>query len=116
MKHLIAPALLAAALILAGCSESVPAPAPVPSPDTVQTQNLTAEILKINPILANEKAIDAAKDTCTSILGGTNDADLVKSLQDRFKTVDNPAVTEAEGLALLAAIKSNGFCTPPAPQ
>lgn len=82
----------------------------IPKPTTEQEAKLLADIEKINPDFINRKTVDNARNQCTSILGESPEANLVKSVKARFEGLGVESVSDAEAKQLLETIRTNGFC------
>lgn len=82
----------------------------IPKPTTEQEKKLLADIEKINPDFINRKTVDNARNQCTSILGESPEANLVKSVKARFEGLGVESVSDTEAKQLLEAIRTNGFC------
>jgi hypothetical protein len=82
----------------------------IPKPDAAQAASLRAELAKINPLLDNDKAVDNARNQCTSILGGSPADKLVTAAKARFTGGQVKSVSDAEAQQLIDVIKANGFC------
>jgi hypothetical protein len=82
----------------------------IPKPTTEQEAKLLADIEKINPDFINRKTVDNARNQCTSILGESPEANLVKSVKARFEGLGVESVSDTEAKQLLEAIRTNGFC------
>jgi hypothetical protein len=128
MKKFAVPVLLSILLTATACSGSAePKAAATPTPSTVgevaaaagkgipkptaeQEAKLLADIEKINPAFINRKTVDNARNQCTSILGGSPEANLVKTVKARFEGLGVEAVSDPEAGQLLETIRTNGFC------
>lgn len=82
----------------------------IPKPTAEQEAKLLADIEKINPAFINRRTVDNARNQCTSILGGSPEANLVKSVKTRFEGLGVESVSDLEAEQLLEAIRTNGFC------
>lgn len=82
----------------------------IPKPTTEQEAKLLADIEKINPDFINRKTVDNARNQCTSILGESPEANLVKSVKARFEGLGVESVSNTEAKQLLETIRTNGFC------
>ncbi|MGW6455520.1 hypothetical protein ACWF94_06250 [Streptomyces sp. NPDC055078] len=71
--------------------------------------DLLASIDSVAPdaVRYEDKAIDAARNQCSSINGGGNRLDWLASQRFTYKDV---TTTEAQGKAINAALKESGFC------
>jgi hypothetical protein len=125
LKKIIGTAALTAAavLLVTGCAASPKAAAPAPSsppavaavsqipkPDAAQAASLRSELAKINPLLDNDKAVDNARNQCSSILGDAPADRLIASAKARFTGGQVKSVSDAEAQKINAVIKANGFC------
>lgn len=119
--HISAAAAVAAlsALLLSGCaseSSSIPTPSTgfvssIPKPDAAQEARLLSELAKIKPELANDKAVDNARNQCHgSILGGGPEDRQIESAKARFADANVKVVSDSEARQIIAVIKTNGFC------
>ncbi|RNL49484.1 hypothetical protein D7003_18540 [Arthrobacter oryzae] len=82
----------------------------IPKPTAEQEAKLLADIKKINSAFINRKTVDNARNQCTSILGGSPEATLVKTVKARFEGLGVESVSDLEAGQLLEIIRSNGFC------
>ena len=82
----------------------------IPKPTVEQEAKLLADIEKINPDFINRKTVDNARNQCTSILGESPEANLVKSVKARFEGLGVESVSDTEAKQLLETIRTNGFC------
>ncbi|PVZ52588.1 hypothetical protein [Arthrobacter sp. H-02-3] len=129
MKKIIAAASLTAltALLVTGCAGSPKAETPaaltaaasaaavapvsqIPRPDAAQAASLRADLAKINPLLDNGKAVDNARNQCTSILGGVAADKLITVAKARFTGGKVKSVSDTEAQQIIDVIKANGFC------
>lgn len=128
MKKFAVPVLLSVLLTATACSGSAePKAAATPTPSTVgevaaaagkgipkptaeQEAKLLADIEKINPAFINRKTVDNARNQCTSILSGSPEANLVKTVKARFEGLGVGSVSDPEAGQLLETIRTNGFC------
>ncbi|MBB2997684.1 hypothetical protein [Paeniglutamicibacter cryotolerans] len=82
----------------------------IPKPTAEQEAKLLAAVEKINPAFINRKTVDNARNQCSSILGDSPEANLVRSVKTRFEGLGVESVSDAEAKQLLKAIRTNGFC------
>lgn len=114
--------LAAVAVLAAGCGgdDDEPTPEPtsaapvkaIPSPSPDEAQALTAELERIVPGVSvdREKAIDAARGTCESILGGAENVE--QATITRFTVgLDVDEVTTDQAGQIVALVESQGWCT-----
>lgn len=119
MKRVMVAA--AAALVLAGCGGGDSGATPeatsdvavkaIPSPSPDEAQSLMDELEQIIPGVSVDraKAIDAARGTCTSILGDTQN--LTQATITRFTVgLDVDEVTTAQADKVIALVKSEPWC------
>ncbi|GED89284.1 hypothetical protein TNCT6_63690 [Streptomyces sp. 6-11-2] len=81
-----------------------------PKPTGQKRQQLLDALAKAAPdvVRYEDKAIDAARNQCSSINGGGSTLDWAASQRFSYKDV---TTTEAEGKAINDALKTSGFCT-----
>jgi hypothetical protein len=82
----------------------------IPKPDADQEKELLTQLGAISPALNNAKSVSNSRNTCTSILGGSDDSKLVAATKTRFTGGDVKEVTDEQARQILAVVKSNGFC------
>jgi hypothetical protein len=125
LKKIYAPRLLVVLLLTAcgGTQSTSPSPtatvaatAPatvassIPKPDADQEKELLTQLGAISLALNNAKSVSNSRNTCTSILGGSDDSKLVAATKTRFTGGDVNEVTDEQARQILAVVKSNGFC------
>lgn len=125
MKKIIGAAALTAmtALLVTGCAGAPKADKPaatsapaatavsqIPKPNAAQAASLRSELAKINPLLDNTKAVDNARNQCSSILGEAPTDRLVASAKARFTGGQVKSVSDAEAQKIIDVINANGFC------
>ncbi|MFJ8045171.1 hypothetical protein ACIRBX_32175 [Kitasatospora sp. NPDC096147] len=96
----------------APATSAAPKPASgIPSPDAAQTAALVAALNAVHPALAvkADKAVGRARNVCTDIQRAESDALVLKNAKARFEGGDVPPLTDAQGLAIVAAVKAS-FC------
>lgn len=84
----------------------------IPKLNAAQEASLMNELAKIDPLLANEKSVDNARNQCHSILGGTSAANELVGAKARFTGRKVKTVSDSEARRIIAVIKANGFCKP----
>ncbi|MFE9359244.1 hypothetical protein [Streptomyces olivaceoviridis] len=82
-----------------------------PEPTAAQREELLRALAAANPgiVKYEDKAIDAARNQCSAINGGSTKADWAAS--QRF-TYEDVTTTEAQGKQINEALKGLGFCKP----
>lgn len=82
-----------------------------PEPTVAQRAELLRALAAANPgiVKYEDKAIDAARNQCSAINGGSAKADWAAS--QRF-TYEDVTTTEAQGKQINEALKGLGFCKP----
>lgn len=111
-------AVAVAVLVLAGCSsdpESEPKATPtmkaIPSPSPDEAEALMSDLEAIVPSVSadHDKAIDAARGVCDSILGGAQN--LEESTVTRFTVgLDVDEVSAEQATQIVALVKSQAWC------
>jgi hypothetical protein len=107
-------------LLAAGCSAApdggTPAGSPstspavtLPSPNAAQQEALLASLARIDPQLADGRAVDRARSLCGSILGMATADQLIAAVKARFAGGGAP-LTDGDAQRVLSAIGANGFC------
>jgi len=108
MKKLLIPALLAAAA-LTGCSPAQSAP-PAPSPNTMETQILTVDLMAVGPQFANSRSVEAARMVCTAILDGKDTQTLTETAKTAFLSGEVRSVSDKQAQGIVTAVRGNSFC------
>lgn len=120
MNRRLTLALVAPALLLAACGgEDEPAPKAetqatvkaIPSPSPDEAQAFMPELEKIIPGVSVDrgKAIDAARGTCDSILGGAQN--LEQATATRFTVgLDVDQVSEAQAQRIVELVRGQAWC------
>ena len=82
----------------------------IPKPTEEQAQALRASFAEINPLLDHDGVVDDARNTCQSMLGGIEEANLIRATTMRFTAPGLSDVSEAEAVRIVEVIRANGFC------
>lgn len=113
-------AVLPLALVLAACgggdddSDAAPTPtyvSSIPSPAAEDVPLLLAHLQKALPELDGDHAVSDARNTCSSILGGSTSAVLQRNTIIRFSR-KGVVVTPAQATKLLAVVRAEPWCKP----
>jgi hypothetical protein len=109
-------------LALAGCSaeetpkaaespSSAPAVSSIPSPDAEETNALVTALGNIKPELAadEDKAVNRARNVCSDLQAGKDDATVAANANARFSGGDAGQLTDAQG-AKIADVVMATFC------
>ena len=91
-----------------------PAPEPnvttIPAPNDDQAADLLAKLGAVDPGLNTEDSIDNARNTCTSILGGVSDSDLIPATKTRFVGDGIETMTTPQARRVIQIIESTAWC------
>lgn len=90
-------------------SEALKAAGIPPKPTGADRTTLLNALAAVNPgiVKYEDKAIDAARNQCSSINGGSQNRDHTASVRFTYKDV---VTTEAQGAKINQALKDTGFC------
>ncbi|MFE9569210.1 DUF732 domain-containing protein [Streptomyces sp. NPDC006692] len=87
-------------------------PAAVSSPDAAQREALIRALRTIEPglVAKEDRAVNRARNVCSDIKGGKDDATVQKNAKSRFEGGTVPSLTDDQAANIVTAVKSS-FCS-----